>query len=191
MEKGVDYRINKSTGWLIIGVAALFDIAQAAAKLFLFIGLTLIGAAIGAWFGSYIGAPNFGAWIGGMLGTIATFLGFASGVGILAGAFLSELIGWIFIFFGYAIVGFWLATRGVYPLSGNQIEKKALATFILAIIDLVPFLNIAPGLTLWAIVMIRISREEDEKKAKEETEHRGRKRMRRTYIQDQTEEYHV
>ena len=191
MEKGVNYRISKSTGWLIIGVAALFDAAQAAAKLFLFIGLTLIGAVVGAWIGSKIGVPNLGAWIGGMLGTIATFLGFASGVGILVGAFLSELIGWIFIFFGYAIIGFWFATHGVYPLSGNRIEKKALATFILFIVDLVPFLNIAPGLTLWAIVMIRISREEDEEKAKKSTGIEGGRRMRRRYVQDSTNEQYV
>jgi hypothetical protein len=67
-------------------------------------------------------------------------------------------------------------------MSGHAIERKMFLTSVMFIIDMIPFINIVPGLTLWTIFMIRISREEDEERAKKGEAPRVRGRMRRRYL---------
>ena len=182
-------RITKTTAACMITVAALFDLAQIAAKLFAPMGIVGLGGALGALICHYANIQATGACVvaGGTAGVAISYIPVIGPVvaaaATMVGTVISELASAAFMFLGYATISLMIMHKGVSIFGGKDIQKKVVAGFIAVIVDVTPLLNLMPGLTLWTIRMILLTRSEDTDKAKTaKTRYNGGKnysRMRR------------
>lgn len=165
-------RINRVTAGFMITIAAIFDLAQIASKLFALMGITEPGGALGQLGCHYanIDFPGTCKVVGAGVGTAIKFIPIAGPIletaTRMVGVALSELSSGAFMLIGYATMYLWFSMRGAPVFSGKNIQQKAATAFIAFLVDAIPFLNVAPGITLWTIRMIMITRSEDKENAK-------------------------
>lgn len=162
-------RINKSKGVMMVTVALFFDVAQMACKLFILFGLGILGGVVGGYLGSLVGLTEIGGGVGFVVGTVATYTGvgtvFAAQIGFALSIVFSALVAVI----GYSVMLLWFTMGSVSPFLGKKVGKKISAMMISAVIDITPLLNLLPGITVWTILMIRASREEDKEQAEKDS----------------------
>jgi hypothetical protein len=177
-------RISKGTGRFMIAVAILFD----------FIPLIMIIAAIGvsAYFvGGFNTAEEVansragdaaiqqgGFWntvggyavkgVAGTIGTAKVTKAVVAGgvVGIFIGPIIYTVGSYLSIIFGYLIFTFWFLFKGVNMWSFNSMQK-VLVNLSAFIVELVPGVNILPGISIMVWRHVKLSQLEDREKNRE------------------------
>lgn len=168
-DDGPHYRITIPTAGLMVAVALIFDLVQAAAKLLAFLGVAGLGGLLGAVACEAVKVNATGMCIatGAAAGTAAAYVPIAgqalAALAATTGMILSGVASFTAVMIGYPIMIFWFAARGVSPFSGRNMQKKILAGFIAFAVDLTPIISALPGITLWTLRMIWIARAEDRK----------------------------
>lgn len=147
----------------MVGVAALFDGAQASTFIFALAG-TLVAAAIG--------------WI--------PFIGqFLGGITLMAGAGMQTVFGILIIVPGYLTMGFWFLSRGIPVFSGRSAAMRVGMLMGTLIISAMPYLGALPDLSLWVLTMVMVTYKEDKVNtllAELSYNRKARGRMRRRYV---------
>lgn len=157
----VVYRISMAKWIFMVLVALAFDLARLASKIFILIGLAVVGVAIGAYVGDLVGSTTIGAFVGGIIGAIATATGIGTGAAVAVGFVMNVVFSWTFALLGYATLQLWFWMEGVTVLSGERAAEKMWMSFITWLLMYIPFLDVLPGLTMWTLRMGYISRVED------------------------------
>lgn len=160
------YRISKTTGVFMLIVAAGFDLIQAAAKILILIGLTLLAGAAGAYVGNLVGSTAIGAFVGSAVGAVASATGIGTAAAFAVGFTMNLVFSWAAAIAGYSTMGLWFSLRGVSVFGGSRMTRKVTTMFASFLIDITPLLNLLPGLTTWTFFMIHASREEDKEQAR-------------------------
>ncbi len=159
-------RISLITGVYMLAVAASFDFIQAAAKIFILIGLTVVAGAAGAYVGNLVGSTGIGAFVGSVVGVIISATGVGTAVAFAVGYTLNLVFSWAAAITGYTTMGLWFSLKGVSVFTGSRAAKKVTIMFASLLVDITPLLNILPGITTWTFFMIQASREEDKEQAR-------------------------
>lgn len=158
------HRISKTAAACMIIVAVIFDVAQIASKLLLFIGLTTLTTAAGAAVGSKVGLTGTGAAVGAAAGAAVALTGIGTVITLKVGFIMAWLASLAFMLTGYATLYFWFYMKGISVLSGKSAGQKAALAFVAFLVDSIPLVNALPGITTWTIGMIAITRLEDSRK---------------------------
>ncbi len=180
---------------MMLVVALAFDLLQLAAKIFLLLGLVVVGGVVGGYLGSFVGLTGTGSAVGSFIGGLLSFTGIGTSVAFFVGFALSWTLSLMVAIIGYSTIGLWLLMKGVSPLSGNKATRKMTTLLVAAVIDIAPLLNALPGITLWTFFTIQASRAEDKERHVQETVeyNRSMRRMRRRRVaandNDETIEY--
>lgn len=156
-------RISKTKAALMIVVAAGFDLLQFGTVVIFIMGLM---------------TSVFFAWI--------PFIGAAASAAIMfVATAIQSVFSWIIIGIGYLTLTFWFLLSGVSFMKGEYMTRRVGSFFAALIIDLMPFLNILPGITIWTIIQIYLVRHEDadEKKREREKSQLNTMRVQRTFVQ--------
>lgn len=137
--KSPQWRISTTTAWCMILTALFFDVFQLFFKLFIAVSLAAVAAV------SWI--PIFGQ----VLAVVAI------GLSIVVDLALSGLV----MGCGYLTSWLWFQQHGVRIMEGKFIGRKTLGFFATMLMELMPFMNILPGITLWTTTTILYSWKED------------------------------
>jgi hypothetical protein len=139
LPKKPHWRINSTTAWCMILTAFFFDIFQFFPKILIAVALAAVGTV--AWI------PIFGQ----VLAVVAIGLAIAVDLalsGLIMGA-------------GYLTNWLWFQQRGVRIMEGKFIGRKTMGFFATMVLELMPFMNALPGITLWTATTILYSWKED------------------------------
>ena len=133
-------RIDGTTKWFMLTVAAIFDLIQVLPFIVMLLG---------------VGIAGLTSWI-----PIAGWL--IGGASIVVTNLMAEAFGFLVVAIAYPTLWLWFKMRGVSLFDGRSVVAKALLLPATLLVELIPFAStLIPSITFWTWRMITITELED------------------------------